>query len=132
MMRCGSYKIIKLVSTRSYQQEDARLRVMRLIDENPGLSSRQIAQIVGVSNGSAYYILAALIKKGFVKLGNFKNNPAKRQYAYLLTTKGIHEKTILTYRFIKRKKAEFESLRLEIDTLEKEVMNFNPDNAGNK
>ena len=59
-----------MASRRYDQQEDARLRVMRLISKNPMLSSRQIAGMVGVSNGSAYYILSALIRKGFVKLGN--------------------------------------------------------------
>ena len=85
------------------------------------MSSRQIAKSVGVSHGSAYYILTALIKKGFVKLDNFRSNPNKRGYSYLLTSKGIHEKSLLTYRFIKRKRLEFENLRQEIKILENEV-----------
>ena len=93
---------------------------MRLISENPKLSSRQIAEKVGVSNGSAYYILTALVEKGFVKLDNFRNNPIKRQYTYLLTSKGIKEKYSLTSRFIKRKREEFEDLRKEILELENE------------
>ena len=85
------------------------------------ISTRKIAKSIGVSNGSAYYVLSALINKGFVKLENFKNNPKKTQYVYLLTPAGIREKSTLTYRFIKRKKKEFEDLRKEIGDLEKEA-----------
>ena len=60
-----------MASVRDNRQEDARLRVLLLISKNPNLSSRQIAEKVGVSNGSAYYILSALIKKGLVKLEKF-------------------------------------------------------------
>ena len=77
--------------------------------------------MVGISNGAAYYVVTALVKKGFLKLENFKNNPQKRQYAYLLTPKGIREKSILTFRFIERKKLEFDELREEIRILEEEV-----------
>lgn len=76
---------------------------------------------MGISNGAAYYILSALIKKGFVKLGNFKKNSRKNQYAYLLTPEGLKEKTLLAFRFIQRKKLEYKNLRKEIDALEKEL-----------
>ena len=110
-----------MASRREQHQEDVRLRVMRLIDENSKMSSRQIADKVGIANGSAYYVLTALVEKGFVKLGNFKNNPRKGQYAYLLTPKGIREKSLLTHRFIGRKRQEFDALRAEIESLEEEV-----------
>jgi EPS-associated MarR family transcriptional regulator len=110
-----------LASRREEQQEDVRLRVMRLIDENSKMSSRQIADKVGIANGSAYYVLTALVKKGFVKLENFKNSQRKGQYAYLLTPKGIREKSLLTHRFIGRKREEFDALRGEIKSLEEEV-----------
>ena len=110
-----------MASRREEHQEDVRLRVMRLIDENPEMSSRQIADRVGIANGSAYYVLTALVEKGFVKLGNFKNNPRKGQYAYLLTPKGIREKSLLTHRFIGRKRQEFDTLRAEIESLEEEA-----------
>ena len=122
-----------MASNRAQHQEDAKLRIMRLINENPELSSRQIAERVGVSNGSAYYILSALIEKGLVKLGNFKENPKKKQYVYLLTRMGIKEKSILTYSFIKRKRNEFENLRKEIDILENELkINLDTDYVSNK
>jgi EPS-associated MarR family transcriptional regulator len=110
-----------LASRRKQHQEDVRLRVMRLIDENSEMSSRQIADKVGIANGSAYYVLTALVERGFVKLGNFKNNPHKGQYAYLLTPKGIREKSLLTHRFIGRKRQEFDALRAEIESLEEEA-----------
>ena len=110
-----------MASRREDHQEDVRLRVMRLIDQNAKMSSRQIADKVGIANGSAYYVLTALIEKGFVKLENFKNSHRKGQYAYLLTPRGIREKSLLTHRFIGRKRQEFAALRAEIESLEKEV-----------
>jgi len=110
-----------LASRREEHQEDVRLRVMRLIDENPEMSSRQIADKVGIANGSAYYVLTALVKKGFVKLENFKNSQRKGRYSYLLTPKGIREKSLLTHRFIGRKRQEFDALRAEIESLEEET-----------
>ena len=94
---------------------------MRLISQNPEMSTRQVADEVGISNGSAYYVLTALVEKGFVKLSNFNKNTRKGQYAYLLTPKGIREKSLLTHRFIKRKREEFEALKEEIRALEKEA-----------
>ena len=110
-----------MASRREEQQEDVRLRVMRLISGNPEISSRQIANKVGISNGSAYYVLTALVEKGFVKLENFKTNPRKGQYAHLLTPKGIREKSLMTHRFIGRKRQEFDALRAEIVALEEEA-----------
>ncbi len=94
---------------------------MRLISQNPEMSTRQVADEVGISNGSAYYVLTALVEKGFVKLGNFKKSSRKGQYAYLLTPKGIREKSILTHSFIERKRQEFVVLRAEIKALEAEA-----------
>src|SRR6056300_1477953 len=110
-----------MASRREEQQAEIRLQVMRLIAQNPEMSSRQIADAVGISNGSAYYVLTALIEKGFVKIGNFKSNPRKGQYAYLLTPKGIREKSILTHSFIEHKREEFEVLKEEIKALEEEA-----------
>ena len=110
-----------MASRREEQQAEVRLKVMRLIAQKPEMSTRQVADEVGISNGSAYYILTALIEKGFVKLGNFKKNPRKGQYAYLLTPKGIREKSLLTHSFIERKREEFKILRVEIRALEEEA-----------
>ena len=110
-----------MASRRDEQQAEVRLKVMRLIAQNPEMSTRQVADEVGISNGSAYYVLTALVEKGFVKLGNFKKNPRKGQYAYLLTPKGIREKSLLTHSFVGRKRKEFELLKTEIEVLEEEA-----------
>ena len=115
-----------MASRREEQQESARLRVMRLLSDNPEISTRGVADAVGISNGAAYYVLRALVEKGFVKLESFSNNARKGQYAYLLTPKGIREKSLLTHRFIKLKRAEFEMLRIEIKTLEEEIDQATP------
>lgn len=109
-----------MASRREEKQSDTRLQVMRLLSQNPEMSTRQIADTIGISNGSAYYVLKALVDKGFVKLDNFKKNPRKRQYAYLLTPKGVLEKSKLTRGFIERKHQEYAALRAEIEALEKE------------
>ena len=110
-----------MASRRSEQQSEIRLKVLRLISDLPEMSSRQVADAVGISNGSAYYVLTALIEKGLVKLENFKRNPKKGRYAYLLTPKGIREKSILTHNFIERKRKEYEKLKKEIEALEEEA-----------
>jgi EPS-associated MarR family transcriptional regulator len=110
-----------VASRRDEQREDTRLRVMRLLVEDPERSTRQIAEAVGISHGAAYYVLAALVEKGFVKLGNFSRNPKKRKYAYFLTPRGLREMTLLTQDFITRKRAEYEELCAEIEALEREL-----------
>ena len=110
-----------MASRREEKQESARFSVMRLLSNNPEISTRGVAKAVGISNGSAYYVIRALVEKGFVKLERFSSNPRKGQYAYLLTPKGIREKSLLTRRFIKHNRAEFEELRTEIIALEEEM-----------
>ena len=110
-----------MASRREQNQEDIRLRVLRLLSENPELSTRQIANIVGISNGSTYYCINAMIHKGMIKLGNFRSSKNKKKYVYNLTPSGIYEKTILTAKFLRRKLQEYEDLKKEIDDLEKEV-----------
>ena len=110
-----------MASRRQEQQSEIKLKVMRLIGKMPEMSTRQVADAVGISNGSAYYVLTALVEKGLVKLENFKKNPIKGRYAYLLTPKGIREKSILTHNFIERKRKEYEELKNEIEALEEEA-----------
>ena len=123
---------MRLASRRDEQQAEIRLQVMRLIAQNPEMSTRQVADEVGISNGSAYYVLAALVEKGFVKLENFKRNPRKGQYAYLLTPKGIRKKSILTHSFIERKRQEYADLKTEIEALEQEVGLLDSEQSGSK
>ena len=109
-----------MASKRSQQQEEIRLRILRLLNENSNLSTRKIAKLVGISNGSTYYCINALIERGMVKIGNFSSSNNKRNYAYFLTPQGIYEKSILTSKFLKRKIQEYKDLKYEIEELENE------------
>ena len=110
-----------MASRRKEHQEDAKLRVMQILNENPQLTTREIANKVGISNGTAYYLLTSLIDMGFIKLSNFNKSSRKIKYSYILTPKGIREKSSITSKFLVRKKKEFEALRQEIDSLEKSI-----------
>ena len=101
--------------------EERQLKALKLLQENPELSQRQLADALGVSLGAANYCLKALVEKGWVKLENFQKNPNKLGYLYLLTPMGISAKTRLTASFLKRKLDEYESLKLEIDELQSEM-----------
>jgi len=110
-----------MAGSRKTSQEDVHFRVLRLLEENPEMSQRDLAQAVGISVGGAHYCLNALIEKGLIKIGNFSAARDKRRYAYILTPKGIAEKSALTGRFLKRKMAEYEALKAEIDALKVEL-----------
>jgi EPS-associated MarR family transcriptional regulator len=110
-----------MASQRDALHEDMRYRILRLIEDNPELSVRDIAASVGVSNGSAYYCLKSLVDKGMVKLGNFTASGHKGRYAYVLTPRGIAEKAVLTARFLKRKLEEYDHLKREIEALKREL-----------
>lgn len=98
-----------------------RYRLLRYLEENPDASQRQLARQLGVSLGKVNYCLKALVDKGLVKVGNFKNNPNKRVYAYLLTPKGLEEKAAMTIHFLKRKLEEHRLLEQEIQELRREA-----------
>ena len=110
-----------MTSKRSKLHEDTHFRVLRLLQDNPELSQRELAEAVGVSVGGMNYVLNALIDKGLVKLGNFTASEDKRRYAYVLTPKGIREKLLITGRFLQRKLAEHEALSAEIKALKSEL-----------
>lgn len=110
-----------MAGQRSKVQEDVRFRVLRLLHDNPELSQRDLAEAVGISNGSAHYLLSALLDKGLIKLGNFTAAQDKRRYAYILTPKGIAEKAAITKRFLERKIQEYDALKAEIEALRDEL-----------
>ena len=110
-----------MASQREQQQEETRLKVMRLLDEDPSISTREIARKVGISNGAAYYCVTALIDKGFVKLKNFAQSKTKSNYFYELTPRGIRAKAALMVYFLERKRHEYEDLKVEIERLESEL-----------
>ncbi|MBF0219426.1 MAG: MarR family EPS-associated transcriptional regulator [Gammaproteobacteria bacterium] len=94
---------------------------MRILEENPDLTQRELADKLGMSVGGLNYCLNALINKGFVKMQNFQSSKNKFKYVYLLTPQGIAEKVALTSHFLKRKMHEYEALKREIEVLKLEV-----------
>jgi EPS-associated MarR family transcriptional regulator len=100
-----------------------RLALLKLLQEQPQMSQRDLAQAMGVSLGKANYCLNALMQKGLVKLERFRANPDKRRYAYLLTPAGVREKTRITMAFLRRKVAEYEALEKEIEQLRDDLEN---------
>ena len=85
------------------------------------MSQRRLADELGVSVGKVNYCLKALIDRGLVKANNFRNSQNKRAYLYVLTPKGLTEKSRNAVRFLQRKTAEYEALRKEIDQLRREA-----------
>lgn len=100
--------------------DPAQLSVLRLLDESPSRTQREMASELGMSLGKANYVLRALLAKGFVKIQNFKSSANKRGYAYLLTPAGVAAKADLTRHFLARKMEEYDALRLEIERLQAE------------
>lgn len=94
---------------------------MDLIHKHPDISQRELAKETGISLGSMHYCLKALAQKGWVKAGNFKNNPDKSVYLYLLTPEGITQKSKLAFDFLRRKKQEYDELKREIEELTEEL-----------
>lgn len=110
-----------MTSKRAQQQEDTNFRVLQMLEDNPDLTQREIAQKLGVSTSGLNYCLNALIEKGLVKVQNFSQSKNKFGYVYLLTPQGLAEKTLLTGRFLKRKMVEFDALKAEIEALGNEA-----------
>ena len=100
---------------------ETRVAVLRALQDNPQLSQRQLAEVIGVSLGKTNYCLRALIEKGYVKAENFSANPRKLGYVYQLTPQGLAAKARITARFLKRKVEEHEALKEEIALLREEV-----------
>jgi EPS-associated MarR family transcriptional regulator len=99
------------------RQEEARFQVMFILQKNPDISQRELAVKLGLSLGSVNYVLRALVAKGLVKAQNFSSSKKKLVYVYVLTPRGIAEKTRLTANFLKRKLEDYQALKLEIEAL---------------
>ena len=110
-----------MASNRAKRQEETHFKIMRLLEKDPSISTREIADRVGISNGAAYYCVTALIQKGFVKLENFTRAKNKSKYLYELTPRGIRAKAALTIQFLERKRGEYNELIAEIERLENEL-----------
>ncbi len=90
------------------------LDILRKIKNKPDFTQRELAKEMGISLGKLNYLVKALTKKGFIKVKNFKKNPNKTDYLYLLTPKGIEMKINLTINFMKRIMKEYDELKSEI------------------
>jgi EPS-associated MarR family transcriptional regulator len=106
-----------MTSRRSRLQEDTYFRVLRILQDRPDMTQREIAQLLGVSTSGMNYCLNALINKGWVKVHNFRESKNKFGYVYLLTPSGMAEKAALTGQFLQRKLLEYEAMRVEIESL---------------
>ena len=105
--------------TRTQQiQDDMHYRVLALVEANPAITQRALAEALGVSLGRVNYGLRALIEKGLIKVHNFKESQTKLSYTYLLTPSGVMEKSALTKAFLARKMQEFDALKAEIEALQ--------------
>ena len=110
-----------MTSRQAKIQEDTYFRIMRLLQDNPDITQRELADKIGMSVAGLNYCLNALIEKGLVKMANFSKSKNKFKYVYLLTPQGIAEKVALTSLFLKRKMEEYEALKVEIESLKAEV-----------
>jgi EPS-associated MarR family transcriptional regulator len=92
------------------------------LHQTPEVSQRTLAKELGISLGSINFCFQELVHKGCVKMQNFSQSKNKLRYAYLLTPKGVGEKSKLTAKFMKRKIAEYETLKIEIELLKAEIL----------
>ena len=110
-----------MTSRRALLQEDTNYRVLRLLQANPDMTQRELADQLGISTSGLNYCLKALIDKGWVKVQNFSQSKNKFGYMYVLTPQGLAHKAMLTGRFLKRKLEEYEALHQEIEALQAEL-----------
>ncbi len=110
------------MSDRSYSlQEDTHYRLLRQIESDASVSQRELAQKLGISLGAVNYCLKALVAKGLIKVENFRASQRKLRYIYVLTPQGVATRAKLTLKFLNRKLTEYECLREEIESLQREV-----------
>ena len=97
--------------------KQSKYQLLKSLEQDANLTQRQLSKELGISLGKVNYCLQSLIQKGFVKINNFKNSKHKIQYSYLLTPKGVAEKTKLTISFLKVRTKEYEELKKEVEKL---------------
>lgn len=105
-------------------KHELEFRALKLVEQYPTITQRQLSKELGVSLGKAHYVIKALIEVGWIKLDNFQRSDNKIGYAYLLTPAGVIEKAKITRRFLLRKQQEYEQLKQEIEQLQSEVDEF--------
>lgn len=112
-------------------EQEIRLRLLKILSQEPILSQRDMADRIGVSLGKINYCLSELAKRGLIKIIRFKSAKNKIPYTYVLTPHGLQEKARLTLRFLKHKLTEYEEIKRQIRQLAREVeqenININED-----
>ena len=103
------------------RNQELEYRVLKILEQQPDLTQRQLAKALGVSLGKTHYLVKSLIDVGWVKLDNFQKSDSKWGYAYLLTPIGVAEKAAITARFLVTKQLEYNELQVEIARLQEEV-----------
>jgi len=101
--------------------DETRYRILKMLEADPQASQRRIADELGISLGRVNYCLQALVRKGLVKVNNFRSSRSKRAYLYLLTPRGIEERARVTARFLRVKLDEYEILKRELEELQREA-----------
>lgn len=114
---------MNVLGIKGSEMEELHYKLLKVLQENPDLSQREIARKVGISLGKTNYCLQALIEKGWIKVSSFRRSENKVAYAYLLTPRGIEGKIQATADFFRRKVSEYEALEKEIEQLRGEVRN---------
>jgi EPS-associated MarR family transcriptional regulator len=100
---------------------ESHLELLRILEQHPDYSQRELSAALGLSLGKTHYVLKALLDKGMVKAKNFQRSDRKLRYLYVLTPQGVKHRAQLTRSFLARKEAQFESLKHEIETLRREA-----------
>jgi EPS-associated MarR family transcriptional regulator len=103
------------------ESSSAYLELLRVLEQHPDYSQRQLAIELGVSLGKTHYLLKALLGKGYVKAQNFQRSDCKLGYLYVLTPQGVRQRLQLTQAFLIRKEREYEMLKHQILSLRKEL-----------
>jgi EPS-associated MarR family transcriptional regulator len=114
-------KTFKPELSRLSPKDEASFRLMRLIEQNPNSTQRELAEAAGISLGKTHYVIGALVDRGFVKLERFGSSRNKLAYAYVLTPSGLARKAAIAGCFLDRKRKEYDALRDEIEQLASEI-----------
>jgi len=104
--------------------EQVQLHILKIVEEKPEISQRQLAERLGVSLGKINYLLRALLDKGHIKAGNFLRAEDKLKYAYLLTPEGMSAKLQLTRSYLARKELEYLAMKSEIESMHDELARY--------
>ena len=114
-------QVLRQLWSITMEKSDNEYKILKIFQDNPNATQRQVAKELNLSLGKTNYIIRALVDKGWIKLSNFRRSDNKLGYIYLLTKQGIAEKSILTQIFLRKKSEEYNRLKKEIEMLKKET-----------